>query len=479
VRRARALAPVALVAPAALALLAGAPAARAESAVSVNGYGSFRLEYTAPRLDVPLAAIGLGPEWRFLLEANTQIRITYSERYDLYTDVSLFRSDFLGEATPATAGLRRNALLINELYQNLGFHEHLTGLVGKKRIIWGTGFAWNPADILNVAKDPSDPSLQRVGAWLAELEVPFAKWTLSALFAPQVLATEAGVPTKLLLDADDHAHYLVGARAYALLLDSDVTLMYYFTDRWVDSMRNRSHVAASFARYFFTDYELHFEGIAHLGSPRTVANPACLAPDGASDPERFLALGACALADPPTVFTQPELESKKFYARFLVGTRYTFKDSSTLSVEYYYNGEGLTRAEFEDRSAVIATAADAISSGFGGGMGMGGGLDPGALLGMPSGDSGAPARLSFEPSRRHYLFVSYIKPQIRDDFTWMLTLIAGLEDLSGIAATSLTWQAKEWLQFGGYLFVPFGTKKSEFGALPQWGRLSCEARVYY
>jgi hypothetical protein len=469
-------APILAVAPAALLALALVPRpARAEASVSVNGYASGRLEYTAPRLDVTLAAFAVAPEWRFLLEGNVQLRLKYSDRYDLYADASAFYSNFIGALDSSNASLRHNTFLVNELYQNFGFHEHLTGLAGKKRVIWGTGFAWNPADILNVAKDPTDPALQRVGAWLAELEVPFARWTVSALFAPEVLATEAGLPRTVMFDADDHAHYLLGARAYALLLDSDVTLMYYFTDRYADALRHRSHFGASFARYFFTDYELHFEGLAHLGSTRAVVNPDCLGDPGVEGDEALALLG-CVLQDPPAVMAQPDLDQKKLFVRFLVGTRYTFKDSSLLSVEYYYNGEGLTRAEFADRTALFDNAA-ALLAAAPPGAPLG---DPAALLGGGGGgEAGTPARVRFEPARRHYLFISYMKPQIRDDFTWMVTLIAGLEDLSVLAASSLTWSAKEWLQFVAFVSVPLGTKDSEFGALPQWARLSLEAKVFY
>ncbi len=456
-----------------VALLAAAPAARAESSVSANGYGAFRTDYTVPRLDVPLAAIAEQPEWRFLLELNGQLRLTYTEGWDLYADVSLFHSNFVGEETPATDALRRNIVLVNELYQNLAFHEHLTGLVGKKRVIWGTGFAWNPADLLNLGKDPTDPALQRVGAWLVSLEVPFAKWTVTALFAPQVLATEAGLPSRLLVDEEGDAHWIAGARAYALLFDSDVMLMYWLGDRWADDRRHRSHLGASFARYFFTDYELHFEVLAHLGSTRSAPNPDCVS----EGPDRLLVLAGCALADPPVVFTRPDVESNKPFVRFIVGTRYTFPDSSILNFEYYYNGEGLRRDEFRDRVSIIETAAEAATLGNGGGPA--GGFDPAVLLGGGGGEAGTPARLSFDPARRHYLFISYVKPQIRDDFTWMITLIAGLEDPSAIVATSLTWTAKEWLQLGAYAFVPFGAEDSELGALPQWARLSLEARAFY
>jgi hypothetical protein len=77
------------------------------------------------------------------------------------------------------------------------FHDfvpQLNVVLGKKRIVWGAGLAFNPTDLLNPRRDPTDPTFQRAGAWVAQLEAPFETMTFSLLFAPTVLESMSGIP---------------------------------------------------------------------------------------------------------------------------------------------------------------------------------------------------------------------------------------------------------------------------------------------
>src|SRR5206468_241692 len=66
----------------------------------------------------------------------------------------------------------RPLISLNELYVLQEVTPWLNVMVGKKRLTWGAGQAFNPTDLVNVRKDPTDPTFQRAGAWLARLEVP-------------------------------------------------------------------------------------------------------------------------------------------------------------------------------------------------------------------------------------------------------------------------------------------------------------------
>jgi hypothetical protein len=133
-------------------------------------------------------------------------------------------------------------------------------------------------------------------------------------------------------------------------------------------------------------------------------------------------------------------------------------------VEYLLNGEGLSPAEFKDRVAFLRLLPDLPMGGL-----LAGGGDGGAL----------PNRFSFDAARRHYLFVLYSKPKIRDDFTLAATALLGLEDRSGLVGPSFAWSAREWLQLTLFALVPFGRADSEFGMLPFRGRATFEARMFY
>jgi len=209
----------------------------------------------------------------------------------------------------------------------------------------------------------------------------------------------------------------------------------------------------SFARYFFTDYEFHVEALLSRGSARSFA----------CDP------AAAGCSDNPTL-APTKLDSKTFYPRVLVGTRRQFTDESLLSVEYYYQGDGYTNLEFSHAVQLMSTNVASTSAG-----------DPSSAL---------PQRFSFDPMRRHYLFASYSKPRIFDDWTVGAVLIAGLSDLSGLFAPSVSWSTKEWLTLALYGYLPIrglgvgevsanNRKMSEYSLMPFDYRVLFEARVYY
>ena len=440
----------------AVALLLAPTSARALE-VKANGYVSARNEGTAAS-DSPLGKVATPPAYRFLGEANGQLRLKWSDAYDAFGDVSLFFSKSTGdEASPAVQQVNHNTFLLNELYANLGFTEQLAGLVGKKRLLWGSGFVNNPTDLINPPKDPTDPAFQRAGQYLARLELTRPEWAATLVFSPQPLDVEAGLPRRLGVSKGGQAHYAVAARYYRLIQNSDVNLMTFFTQRYNDDFQDRVHFGASFSRYFFTDYELHLEALVHRGASTTVFNPACV--------QDLAGLAGCVAGGTSPV---NEPDRKRLTAKILLGTRYQFSDESLLSVEYLFNGEGLHAAEFSDRLAFLKLLPL---------------LPPAALLAFGAGDGGQggalPNRFSFDPARRHYLFLLYSKPRIRDDFTLAATGLVGLEDLSGLVGPSLTWSAKEWLNLALYVFLPFGRAESEFGILPFRGRATFEARVFY
>jgi hypothetical protein len=442
-----------------------------KEAPEINGYASNRLAYSHTG---PFSTRDT-PSLLELLEANMQLRVNLGSKQNfMYADASLFYQGGWLFRTGGTDRLTLNAghdipalhpyFVPSEIYLSLSARPWLNFLVGKKRIIWGSGLTFNPTNLLSPAKDPTDPNLQRAGNWVARVELPFEKVTFTALFAPQALYTEAGIPYAMLrypsyqssnsTEVRDNAtHYLAAGRFYALLGDADLNLMYFFSNHYQDNFRNKSRFGVSFARYFFTDYEFHLEALLTRGSAR----------DFACEP------GAAGCSDNPT-FAATKLESKTFYPRVLVGTRRQFADESMLTLEYYYQGDGYTDREFA--RAVPLMSTNAVS----------------AATGAQS--NALPQSFSFDPMRRHYLFASYSKPRIFDDWTAGAMLLAGLRDLSGLFVPSVSWSTKEWLTLTVYGYVPIhglgvgevtanNRKVSEYSLMPFDYRVLFEARVYY
>lgn len=456
---------------------------------TVNGYVDNRLQYAYVDPNVTFAPTNDVPSVSDILEANVQLKVNLGRNGFAYGDLSLlfiggwlfYQRDGMGGRASVDdhdVSTLRPFIALNELYASWTPRPWLNLLAGKKRIVWGSGFAFNPTDLVNPAKDPTDPNFQRSGAWLARMELPFEKLTLTALAAPAVLYQQNGLPYQFLRYPgylpsgesfrDDQYHYLLAGRLYALVANADLNLMYFFSNQYRDGFNNKSRFGISFSRYFLTDYELHVEALLQTGSGRVFPNHFCVtAPfsPGCPDPLHM-------------AFTTSRVESDAFYPRVLVGARTMFRDESSLSIEYYYQADGYDDLAFEDFVRGLVRLQQQF---------------PGAgaqLLG--GGGSGAsPNRFTFDPLRRHYLIASYSKPRIHDDWTATLVLILGLRDLSGMVSPSVSWNTTEWLTLSLSAFVPIrgipvgqvdggdGHQYSEYSLLPFDFRVLFEARAFY
>jgi hypothetical protein len=459
-----------------------------KSATEVNGYVSNRLSYGWNNTSA-LVPIADQPQLQELLELNLQLRRPLWRDAFAYVDASAYlqaAGDFVkagpnGErenAAPHDVATFYPEFILSEAYVSYSPIPNLNLLVGKKRVVWGAGLAFNPTDLLNPPKDPTDPNLQRAGAYLARVEMPFDFTTLTFLAAPKVIYQDNGLPYQFLVypnyasatvtpdPHDNQAHYLLAARWYMLLLNSDLNLMYFFSNAYADNFHNKSRLGLSFSRYFFTDYELHVEALMQEGTNRQYVNPACIAQGIASGVQ-------CYAAGTPLygAFNQ---DDGRFYARVLVGSRRVFVDESQLSIEYLYVGDGLTPGQFKNYATGLALAQQA----------------PISITTTNTNTGGLINRFTLDPLRRHYLFLNYSKPKIFDDWTVGAVVIAGLEDLSGLVAPSVTWNTFEWLNLQITGFIPVkttalgadignGKKVSEYSLVPFDWRVLFEARFFY
>lgn len=461
----------------------GASGETKRATAEVNGYVDNRLQYgyvnpsttPLPTRDVPSITE--------ILEANIQLKVNITPKLFAYTDISLiYQNGWLFYTGDGNGGREQVAdhdvasirplVVPSELYASYAPRPWLNFLLGKKRIIWGSGFAFNPTDLINPPKDPTDPNFQRAGAWVARVELPFEKFTITALFTPQVLYQNSGIPFALmkypdypLVDgtkpADDSYHYLLAARLYFLLFNSDVNLFYYFSNKYNDLLENASRFGASFSRYFFTDYELHIEALFQFGSSRLYADHLC---------------AAATVCNFQTAISASKVRDGQLYPRLVIGGRTQFRDESLLSIEYYYQADGYSDQEFEDYLRVAYRALQLT-----GGTSFATGS---------SGQSGLPQRFTFDPLRRHYLIISYNKPRIKEDWTIGATLIAGLTDLSGTISPTVSWSVREWLTLSLFGFIPIrgipvgqvtvnDVAISEYSLLPIDFRFLFEARAFY
>ncbi len=448
-----------------------------------------------------------------LTEGNVQLKLDWRDKATAIADASFlyqkgglyYGNDGTGErlrlADHDVATYRPSAVL-SEFYGTYNFHEHFNVTLGKKRIVWGPGLAINPTDLLNPPKDPTDPTMQRAGSWLVRAEAPFDLFTLSLVAAGKVTRQFGGIPGGLVYypDAhpatqydkygnvqsdgyDNHPHYALAARAYALWQETDLNLYWFQTQQYNDALNYKNRVGLSASHVFFNALELHLEAIGFQGSAKAYFDPDCIGSVGAFQ-------GCAMTGKTPGGYTQIDDDGVRVKA--LAGGRWQFGDNASFTFEYFYNGEGYNQAQFNNFAQVMSMRPQLLSL-----MDTAASLHqtiPGNALSFlnptANSDSGAPQKFTFEPMRRHYAFFTYLHTMIADDWNINTVVLLGLEDLSGQIAPQVTWLTQEWLNLtlGGLYTIP-GIKSlgaqvgdaryTENGMQPTAWRVFFSARVFY
>lgn len=430
------------------------------------------------------------PQLSNLTEANLALTLDLGDAARIYGDLSWVwgrggffvgddgsggRADVEAHDVPAA----QPGAYISELYGLVRFGEHWNLTLGKKRVVWGTGLAWNPTDLLNPPKDPTDPTQQRTGSWMARVEGQYERFSLSLVGAAKATATVAGVPSRWLWNpADDVPEYTLGARIYALVADTDLSAFAFFGNRFNDVFEDKLRLGAAFSRVVGESFEVHAEALVQRGSSRLYVDGSCTAD---------LAAAAGCVAAGTAVAEHSRVDDDGIRLKTLAGLRYQFGAAASLSFEYLYNQEGYEKAEFAAFASAMALRKSATAAGLT--------LPAGALPGLPGSSSaadqgGTPQKFAFEPLRRHYLFVTYLHPQLADDFTITTVLLLGLQDLSGQLAPQLTWSAQQWLNLsvGAFVTLPgldgLGVTTSagevrEFQLQPSLWRAFFAARAFF
>lgn len=432
----------------------------AQTPVNVTGYVDSRTTGAWTQFD---GAPGLTE----LAEANAQLKLKPHERLTLYTDSSFFwQGAWFVQGGDRDLANYRPTVVLSEAYADWAAQDHFRLLVGKKRIVWGAGLAFNPTDVLNPPKDPTDPTSQRAGAWLAEAEWSFEKVALSFVGAGKVTRQFAGLPTGLVTypefaeGRDDEPHYVFAARLYLLLADVDLNLIYAFTNLYNDAFSNKSKVGLSLSRVF-GQLEVHAEAMAYSGTSRVHVNASCV------DQPAF-----CLFRGVPIIL-RPDLEATWFNAQALVGVRWQFDNGSLLGAEYYFNGEGQDRTGYRKLAQLVLQNPAVVQ------QQLAGATDP-----------GTPQKFTLNALRQHYVIIQGSRPQLFDDWTLGGSVIVGLEDLSAQLVPQVQWQPLEWLQLTLAAYIPItgldaealevdGVKYGQFTLSPFQTRVLFSGRAFF
>ncbi len=300
-------------------------------------YVMLRADFTQPRLDEKLPAREVATQ-SALLDFNVTGKTEFSSYFRLQADIDLFarRSWNYQKRNLLTRGIETSQsgteenpsyrLALNEIYSNGEFQNGYQYTVGKKRIVWGTGFAANPTDLLNPTKNPLDPTYERRGAWLVQAENIQEKQALAVFLSPGVLENKNTIPTDVgtYADADGkrRSHYLAGLRYYHLLGGADINVMLFRSERFKDEMSESWRAGASWSQYLTAiskQLEVHAEVLTQHGSVR------------------------------PTATGESRLNSRDREFKTLLGLRYDFDNESSLVIEYLNQTDGDTIADLQTR----------------------------------------------------------------------------------------------------------------------------------
>jgi hypothetical protein len=326
-------------------------------------------------------------------------------------------------------------LLVNEAYVDARLVGPLRVSAGRRRVVWGSGLAANPTDLLNPEKSPLDPERQRTGAvLLPQLELATRSVTLTALASPGVDTSEHALPRSL-----DVRGALVAGRIYALVLGIDLNLVAYR-----DLDRKRGHYGGSLSRFVGDHVELHAESLVTDAPPDA----------------------------PPLPWTPtcgpPPASSRSWFARWIAGGRYEWPDQTFVSLEYLHRGEGLGRAGYDQLVAQLPCLRQTLAD----------------LLPMPGPNPvGQPVDPPFLLLRRHYLVASFRRPHLGggpwEDFSLGATVVVGAVDGSLLSELRAARRFGGTATVGAALVLWQGPRDAELSLMSQEAAGSLDLRVMF
>ena len=198
-------------------------------------------------------------------------------------------------------------------------HFHID--IGKKRLKWGKGYAWNPVAFIDNPKNPFDPDLALEGFTVISADY------IKSFSGKLRTLTLTGILIPVFKDVNSqlgrHNTLNYGGKVYSLLFDTDIDLMF------LAGSGISSRYGIDFSRNITSNIEIHGEGAYWTEYSKRVVD------------------GENALD-----------QKKRDGCSYLLGIRYLTRSNTTFFLEYYRNGRGYTQKEMEDYYGLIDSGYD-------------------------------------------------------------------------------------------------------------------------
>lgn len=315
---------------------------------------------------------------------------------------------------------------LRQAYAQYSFGDGLTLRVGKQRIAWGSGFAWNPTNRLEPARNPLNTGLEQEGSWAVRMDLVPAAWVGLILVAARDRATPADLP----FETKGTTRRTGAVRARFLVKDTDLALVLS------GGTNARSLVGFDLGRSLAGSISVHAEGAFYGGAELL-----------------------------------PARSDRRFF-RLAAGLLYLRGQGTSLSLEYFWNGEGYREEEMTaylsglDRSyaqaqdprlpppareAALSSYLAAAAVPYSGGLGLG----------------------------RQYLQGSWIRSSSDGRWTTAARGLVGLSD-GGVALTpGLGYAPRGDLTLQLDAVVLLGPEDSEYRLAPLRGALQARVKVLF
>jgi hypothetical protein len=303
--------------------------------------------------------------------------------------------------------------------------------MGKNTLKWGKGYAWNPVAFIDRPKDPDEPDLALEGFWVLSADFiqsfsgPLKTLSFTPVFLPVLEHINDDFGTK------EKAN--LAAKLYLLLYDTDIDFIVF------TGGSRTTRYGVDFSRNITSNFEVHGE-FAYSEDFQ----------------KRYMdAKGNILSSTYDTV-------------SYLLGVRYLSQRETTYILEYYRNGTGFTKGEFQDFYRFVDRAYDSYLT-------TGSDALLGRALTLSQGNYGRP-----NPMRDYlYLRVSQKEPFDILYFTPSLTTIANLNDPSFSIAPEVAYTGITNLELRLKATFLVGGGETEFGEKPNDYRIELRARYYF
>ncbi|MEN8146215.1 MAG: hypothetical protein ABFR02_01190 [Campylobacterota bacterium] len=264
-----------------------------------NGY--LRVDDRFQRLNTesPLY-IQSGDDRRYQNNVHLEGLFEFTYFYEMFT----FKTSLMGTYDYVYDTISEDDYPVNELYVDAKITDNHALLVGKESLKWGKGYYFNPVAFFDRPKDPQQPTVAREG--FSILKYSYNKSFQGALKNVAFDLVYLRADDKINKDfyhiaTDSKISNNIGARLYLLLFDTDIDIIYDYSDAVHDK------IGIDFSKNLQTNFEVHGEFAKEISG----------------------------------------------YHSYLLGLRYLTDFELTIISEYVYRSNGLNEEEIKETNTTI------------------------------------------------------------------------------------------------------------------------------